>query len=83
MDAVDMRNYAKEIAVLSKIGFTDYFGGTNLRIKDGKLFVFDTEKASFKESVHEKIDTYAVMHDNIYLSLKNEYAEVERSKKCG
>ena len=53
-----------------KIGFIDIMGCANLREKDDKLYVFDTEKSSFSSSVHQKIDLFVNLHDAIRSSLE-------------
>lgn len=63
-------DYAEKILVLNNIGFKDTAGGLNLRILDGKLYVFDTEKFSFAESVHDKIDSFKDLNDAVRKSLK-------------
>lgn len=52
------------------IGFTDMLGSANLRERDDKIYVFDTEKGSFDNSVHEKIDTFVKLHNAIRSSLE-------------
>lgn len=51
-------------ANLQKIGFTDNFGGCNLREIGEKYYVFDTEPASFT-GVSSQINAFMPMHDAI------------------
>jgi len=59
-------DYINELPVLGqKVKFIDTIGLANLRIKDGVVYVFDTEKGSFDKSVHEQIDSFVNQHDLI------------------
>lgn len=62
--------YLNEFHTLNEIGFTDTSGGANLREKDGKIYVFDTQKISFDKDVYEKIDSFVHLHDAIRSSLE-------------
>jgi hypothetical protein len=58
--------HMNELQSLKKnIGFTDIDGCTNLREEGSQIYVFDTEKASFDSSVHEKIDSFVNLHNAI------------------
>lgn len=54
--------YRQELSTLAKVGFTDTAFNANLRVQDGVVYVFDTEKSSFDVSVHEKIDSFISQH---------------------
>lgn len=57
--------HRQELSALAKAGFIDTAQNANLRVQDGVVFVFDTEKSSFDASVHEKIDAFISQHDLI------------------
>lgn len=60
--------YAEEIGILKEqIGFTDL---TNLRVQGAAVYVFDTEKMSFSENVHEQMDAFIHQHDALRASLE-------------
>lgn len=64
-------DHSEELLTLKKdIGFTDIAESANLRKRDGKVYVFDTEKRSFKSDVHGKIDSFVHSHDAILKSLE-------------
>ena len=65
LDSSDFIEYRKELAMLSRIGFKDMMGASNLRKKDGKIFVFDTERSSFAPNVYKEIDAFEPLHDRI------------------
>lgn len=65
---------SEEISKLAKLGFTDTTANANLRKKEGKLYVFDTEKSSFDSCVHEKIDSFVGLHHAIRSHLE-EYTQ--------
>jgi hypothetical protein len=65
LGAVEMTKYDNQLSTLEEAGFADMVGCTNLREMNEEIFVFDTEKNSFKSKVHEKIDSFAQLHDKI------------------
>lgn len=71
LDFMDMYGYGNELSILTQdIKFNDIVGFCNLRKKDGIVYVFDTEKSSFDETVHEKIDSFVHQHNVITSILK-------------
>ncbi len=59
-------------------GFKDIAGCANFRVEGDKIYVFDTEKWSFDESVHEKIDSFVHLHDAIRASLEEKLESLEK-----
>ena len=59
-----------EASSLAEIGFTDTVGLANLRKIDDVIYVFDTEKGSFANGVHEKINSFVHVHDAIRSTLE-------------
>lgn len=60
-----------EFSILkNKIGFVDMLGSANIRKKNDKIYVFDTEKLSFHSSVRKNIDSFVELHDKIKAHLE-------------
>ena len=58
-----------KIQAIRKTGFSDLSNCANLREQNGKTYIFDTEKFSFNPDVHNEIDSFAPVHDEIIESL--------------
>ncbi|MDP1835018.1 MAG: hypothetical protein Q8K75_03725 [Chlamydiales bacterium] len=69
-----------QFRTLQEVGFKDYVG-RNLSVKDGIMYVFDTEKLSFDPGLHHEIDSYKTFHDSIksYLEQNNHLIELTQS----
>lgn len=59
-----------KLEILRKVGFIDFAGYANLRIEDGKIWVFDTEKSSFDKEIRDTIDVFVDLHKTIRASLE-------------
>lgn len=55
-----------------EVGFIDTVAGTNLRLKNDSIYVFDTEKTSFSPAVRPEIDQFLPEHDAIRASLEGQ-----------
>lgn len=70
-DSTELLEHDNELSVLKRdIGFTDTAGNANLRKQGNAIYVFDTEKSSFDQSVHGKIDSFVQQHDVIRSALE-------------
>lgn len=67
----DILERFEDTAAVRRIGYRDLDGYTNLREKDGTIYIFDTEKTSFKKPLREEIDSFGPLHDKIRDFLEN------------
>jgi hypothetical protein len=67
----ELLQHRAEISVLkNEIGYDDVVGNVNLRKQDNTVYVFDTEKDSFKREMYEKIDSFVQQHNLIRAALE-------------
>lgn len=80
--------YFNEIRAIQSVGFVDICG--NLRVSDGKVYVFDTAMNSFEYRVQHEIRAFNQMHEAIrdgfeerlrdYFLTPNDSSYVKRAK---